>query len=121
MCSSDLQSFPARPIKYICPWPAGGSTDIVMRSLADSASKQLGQQVVVENRPGAGGMLGAVEMLNARPDGYTLCQIPQGAFRIPHMQKVAFDTLRQRGHFFASADDVMQCAHDLNNLEYWVS
>ena len=88
------QAYPARPIKYICPWPAGGSTDVVMRSLADSASKHLGQQVVVENRPGAGGMLGAVEMLNARPDGYTLCQIPQGAFRIPHMQKVAFDTLR---------------------------
>ena len=88
------QSYPARPIKYICPWPAGGSTDVVMRSLAESASKALGQQVVVENKPGAGGMLGAVEMLNARPDGYTLCQIPQGAFRIPHMQKVSYDTLR---------------------------
>jgi tripartite-type tricarboxylate transporter receptor subunit TctC len=88
------QSFPARPIKYICPWPAGGSTDIVMRSLAESASKVLGQNVIVENKPGAGGMLGAVEMLNAKPDGYTLCQIPQGAFRIPHMQKTAFDTLK---------------------------
>ena len=88
------QFYPARPIKYICPWPAGGSTDVVMRSLAESASKALGQQVVVENKPGAGGMLGAVEMLNARPDGYTLCQIPQGAFRIPHMQKVSYDTLR---------------------------
>lgn len=88
------QSYPNRPIKYICPWPAGGSTDVVMRSLADSAGKALGQTVVVENKPGAGGMLGAIEMLNARPDGYTLCQIPQGAFRIPHMQKVAFDTLR---------------------------
>ena len=88
------QSFPARAIKYICPWPAGGSTDVVMRSIAEGASKALGQQVVVENKPGAGGMLGAVEMLNARPDGYTLCQIPQGAFRIPHMQKVPYDTLR---------------------------
>ena len=88
------QSFPARPIKYICPWPAGGSTDIVMRSLAESASKVLGQNVIVENKPGAGGMLGAVEMLSAKPDGYTLCQIPQGAFRIPHMQKTAYDTLK---------------------------
>jgi tripartite-type tricarboxylate transporter receptor subunit TctC len=88
------QSFPARPIKYICPWPAGGSTDIVMRSLAESASKFLGQNVIVENKPGAGGMLGAVEMLSAKPDGYTLCQIPQGAFRIPHMQKTAYDTLK---------------------------
>jgi len=49
---------------------------------------------VIENKPGAGGMLGAVDMLTARPDGYTLCQIPQGAFRIPHMQKTAFDTLK---------------------------
>ena len=88
------QSYPSRPIKYICPWPAGGSTDVVMRSLAESAGKALGQTVVVENKPGAGGMLGAIDMLNARPDGYTLCQIPHGAFRIPHMQKVAFDTLR---------------------------
>jgi tripartite-type tricarboxylate transporter receptor subunit TctC len=91
---SRAQTFPARPIKYICPWPAGGSTDIVMRSLAESASKFLGQNVIVENKPGAGGMLGAVEMLNAKPDGYTLCQIPQGAFRIPHMQKTAYDTLK---------------------------
>ena len=88
------QSYPSRPIKYICPWPAGGSTDVVMRSLAESAGKALGQTVVVENKPGAGGMLGAIDMLNARSDGYTLCQIPHGAFRIPHMQKVAFDTLR---------------------------
>jgi tripartite-type tricarboxylate transporter receptor subunit TctC len=88
------QSYPTRPIKYICPWPAGGSTDIVMRSLAESAGKLLGQQVVVENKPGAGGMLGAVDMLNARADGYSLCQIPHGAFRIPHMQKVPFDTLK---------------------------
>ena len=88
------QAFPVRPIKLICPWPAGGSTDAVMRSIAESASKALGQQVVIENKPGAGGMLGPLELVTARPDGYTLSQIPHGAFRIPHMQKVQFDTLR---------------------------
>jgi tripartite-type tricarboxylate transporter receptor subunit TctC len=87
------QSFPGRPIKYICPWPAGGSTDAVMRAIAESAGRTLGQPVVIENKPGAGGLLGAGELVNARPDGYTLAQIPQGAFRIPHMQKVAFNTL----------------------------
>lgn len=87
------QPYPTRPIKYICPWPAGGSTDAVMRAIADSAGRALGQQIVVENKPGAGGMLGAVELVNARPDGYTLAQIPHGAFRIPHMQKVSFNTL----------------------------
>lgn len=84
--------FPSRPIKLICPWPAGGSTDGVLRALAESAGKSLGQQVIIENKGGAGGMLGAVELINARPDGYTLSQLPHGVFRIPHMQKVAFDT-----------------------------
>jgi tripartite-type tricarboxylate transporter receptor subunit TctC len=88
------QAFPARPIKYICPWPAGGSTDVVMRAIAESAGKALGQTIVVENKPGAGGMLGPQELVNAKPDGYTLAQIPQGVFRIPHMQKVPFDTLK---------------------------
>ena len=87
------QAFPARPIKYICPWPAGGSTDIVMRALAESAGKVLGQTVLIENRPGAAGTLGAVELVNARPDGYTLAQLPITVFRVPHMQKVQFDTL----------------------------
>lgn len=88
------QAFPAQPIKYICPWPAGGSTDAVMRAIAESAGKALGQKVLVENKPGAGGMLGANELVNARPDGYTLAQLPHGVFRIPHMQKVQFDTLK---------------------------
>ena len=87
------QAFPSRPIRYICPWPAGGSTDAVMRALAESASRALGQQVVVENKPGAGGTLGANELVSARPDGYTLAQLPQGVFRLPHMQKMAFNTL----------------------------
>ena len=88
------QAFPVRPIKYICPWPAGGSTDAVMRALAESAGKALGQSIIIENKPGAGGMLGANELVNAKPDGYTLAQLPHGVFRIPHMQKVQFDTLK---------------------------
>ncbi len=87
------QAFPSRPIRVICPWPAGGSTDAVIRAFAESAQKTLGQQILVDNKPGAGGMLGAGELVNARPDGYTLSQLPHGVFRIPHMQKTAFDTL----------------------------
>ena len=87
-------AFPNKPLRYICPWPAGGSTDAVMRALAESAAKTLGQQIIVENKPGASGMLGANELVNARPDGYTLSQLPHGVFRIPHMQKVQFDTLK---------------------------
>ena len=88
------QTFPARTIRYICPWPAGGSTDVVMRAIAESAGKALGGTVIIDNKPGAGGMLGANELVNAKPDGYTLAQLPQGVFRIPHMQKVQFDTLK---------------------------
>jgi tripartite-type tricarboxylate transporter receptor subunit TctC len=88
------QAFPSRPIKLICPWPAGGPTDAVMRAIAESAGKALGGTVIVENKGGAGGTLGAIELVNAKPDGYTLSQMPLGIFRIPHMQKVQFDPLK---------------------------
>jgi tripartite-type tricarboxylate transporter receptor subunit TctC len=86
--------YPNRPIRYICPWGAGGSTDIVMRAIAQSASNALGQPVIIDNKGGASGTLGANELVNAKPDGYTLSQLPQGVFRIPHMQKTQFDTLK---------------------------
>lgn len=88
------QAWPTKPVRYICPWTAGGTTDIVMRAFAQSASQALGQNVLVENKPGAGGTLGAVELVNAKPDGYTLSQLPHSVFRIPHMQKVQFDVLK---------------------------
>ena len=91
---SQAQAFPVRPIKLICPWPAGGSSDQVMRALAESASKVLGQQVVIENKPGASGMLGPNELVKAAPDGYTLSQLTIGVARLPHMQKMQFDPLR---------------------------
>lgn len=83
------QPYPSKPITLIVPWPAGGSTDRHLRTLADIASKHLGQTIVVENKPGAGGTLGPSTMaLNAKPDGYTIAQYPMGMVRIPHMQKV---------------------------------
>jgi len=88
------QSFPSRPIRCICPWPPGGATDLVMRSFAESAGKTLKQNVLIDNRPGAGGTLGAIELTSAKPDGYTLSQLPYSVFRIPHMQKVQFDILK---------------------------
>ena len=91
---SHAQAYPAKPIRYICPWPAGGSTDAVIRAFAESAAKTLGQQIIVDNKPGAGGTFGANELVNAAPDGYVLSQLPHGVFRIPHMQKAQFDTLK---------------------------
>ena len=77
------------------PWPAGGSTDTHLRKLSEIASRHLGQPIVIENKPGAGGMLGAVGVAkSAAPDGYTLVQLTVNAFRQPHMQKVDWDPLR---------------------------
>jgi tripartite-type tricarboxylate transporter receptor subunit TctC len=89
------QSFPSRPITLYCAFPAGGPTDQVFRAFGEAASRTLGQPVVVENKPGAGGTLAALAMRNARPDGYTLSQMPMGMFRIPHMQKTqTFDPIK---------------------------
>jgi tripartite-type tricarboxylate transporter receptor subunit TctC len=77
------------------PWPAGGSTDTHLRKLSEIASRHLGQPIVIENKPGAGGMLGPSGMArSAAPDGYTLSQLTVVAFRQPHMQKVDWDPLR---------------------------
>ncbi len=88
------QAYPSRPITLIVPWPAGGSTDRHLRALAEIAKEYLGQAIVVENRPGAGGTLGPSNMARtARPDGYTIAQFPLGLLRMPHMQKSNWDPL----------------------------
>jgi tripartite-type tricarboxylate transporter receptor subunit TctC len=80
--------FPDRPIRVLVPWTPGGATDIQMRSVCDQASRRLGQPVIVENKPGASGTLGALYMAReGRPDGYTLGQMPNGVFRMPAMQE----------------------------------
>lgn len=85
------QAFPDRPVTLVVPWPAGGPTDRQIRSLAEIAGAQLGQAVVVENRPGAGGTLGlSIMAANARPDGYTIGLYSGGMLRIPHLQKTAW-------------------------------
>jgi tripartite-type tricarboxylate transporter receptor subunit TctC len=66
------QNFPSKPIRLLVPFPAGGATDILSRALAQKLSEKLGQAVVVENRPGAGGTIGAEAGAKAVPDGYTL-------------------------------------------------
>ena len=92
---AQAQGYPTRPITLIVPWPAGGSTDTHLRKLGELASKHLGQPIIIENKPGFGGMLGPSAMAkSAAPDGYTLSQLTVGAFRTPHMQKVDWDPLR---------------------------
>lgn len=86
--------YPQRPITLLVPWPAGGSTDASLRVLAEQAGKRLGQPLIVENRPGAGGTLAMPLLQMAKPDGYTLAQLPQPVFRIAHTQKVLWNPIR---------------------------
>ncbi|MBV9261111.1 MAG: tripartite tricarboxylate transporter substrate binding protein [Pseudolabrys sp.] len=86
------QDFPSRPVTLVVPWPAGGTTDISMRALATATEKYLKQPIVIENRPGAGGVLGAQTVAEkAAPDGYTISQIAITVFRWPFMRKTTLD------------------------------
>ena len=89
---AQAQQFPNRPVTLIIPWPAGGGTDIGMRALAAATEKHLGQSIVIENKPGASGTIGPANMAaNAKPDGYTIAQLPITVFRMPFIQKTSFD------------------------------
>ncbi len=90
--------FPSKPITLICPWPPGGSSDAVVRAFGESASRVLGVPVITENRAGVGGTLGATAMVTTKPDGYTVTQLPLGIYRLPHMQKMAFDPVADLTH-----------------------
>jgi tripartite-type tricarboxylate transporter receptor subunit TctC len=90
------QSFPARPVRMIVAFPAGGGSDIVGRALAQQLSDILGQQVYVENRGGAGGIIGTELGARAAPDGYTLTVGSSGGFAItPHLNpRLPYDPVR---------------------------
>jgi tripartite-type tricarboxylate transporter receptor subunit TctC len=86
------QDYPTKPINLIVPWPAGGSTDIAMRAIAEVAAKHLGQPITIDNKAGGGGTVGPATMAaTARPDGYTIAQLPITVFRMPLMQQTPWD------------------------------
>ena len=88
------QAYPGKPVTLVVPWPAGGSTDVVMRTIAEAASKHLGQSIIIDNKPGASGTLGpAIMAANAKPDGYTIAQMPITVMRLPLMQKTTWDAV----------------------------
>jgi tripartite-type tricarboxylate transporter receptor subunit TctC len=85
-------SFPARPVTLIVPYPAGTATDITLRSLASATQKHLGRSIVIENRPGGGGITAPAQMAaSAMPDGYAISQIPLPVFRAPFLTKTTYD------------------------------
>jgi tripartite-type tricarboxylate transporter receptor subunit TctC len=76
---ASAQSYPVKPIRFIVSFPPGGSSDLIARAIAPHLSSRLGQPVVVENRPGAGGMIGVDAVAKAAPDGYTVGLAAAGA------------------------------------------
>src|SRR4051794_35341782 len=85
------EDYPSRPITFICPWPAGGTADASMRAICQVASGVLKQPVTVDNRAGAAGMIGAQAIANARPDGYTIGQIPISVTRFSQLGTLKAD------------------------------
>jgi len=75
-CAAHAQDWPSRPVRIIVPFPAGGSADLMPRAVAEKLSEKWGQPVIVENRPGAAGNIGADAVFRADPDGYTLLSSP---------------------------------------------
>lgn len=90
------QSYPAKPVRIVVPFPPGQSADTMMRILAEQLGPVMGQQFVVENRPGAGGVIGTEYVAKQPPDGYTLLMAASGTFAIsPSLQaKLPYDPLK---------------------------
>nr|WP_248291622.1 tripartite tricarboxylate transporter substrate binding protein [Neoroseomonas marina] len=89
------EPFPSRPIRYVCPFPPGATNDNVSRTMARALQARLGVPVVVENRAGAGGAVGARFVADSRPDGTTLLNASAGNLTIaPHLNNVGYDPLR---------------------------
>jgi len=89
------QNYPNRPVRLIVPYSAGGATDIVARIMAQKLPEFLGQQVVIDNRPGAGGLIGTDTVAKSSPDGYTLLTTSTPHVILPHLhKKIPFDALK---------------------------
>src|SRR6202023_2723361 len=93
--ASAQSSFPAKPVHIFVPHAAGGGVDILARTLGDVVSRQWGQTVVVENRPGAGGVVASQALATSPPDGYTLIVVASGHATNPFLYpKIPYDTFK---------------------------
>jgi tripartite-type tricarboxylate transporter receptor subunit TctC len=93
--TASAQSFPSKAVHLFVPYPAGGAVDVVTRTLGDVLSKQWGQTVIVENRPGAGGVIASQALASAPPDGYTLIVVASGHATNPFLYaKLPYDTFK---------------------------
>ncbi|MBR1239224.1 tripartite tricarboxylate transporter substrate binding protein [Bradyrhizobium sp. AUGA SZCCT0274] len=93
--AASAQSFPSKPVRILVPYPAGGGVDVLTRTLGEVVSKQWGQSVVVENRPGAGGVIASQAVVSSPADGYTLIMVASGHATNPLLYpKIPYDTFK---------------------------
>jgi len=93
--AAQAADYPTRPVRWIVPYPAGGSTDILARIIGQYLSEHLGQQFVIENRPGGGNNIGTEAVVNAQPDGYTLLLVnPAHGINATLYPKLSFNFIR---------------------------
>lgn len=94
--AAQAQSWPERPVRLVVPFPAGGATDLVARVIAQRVSRDIGRQVIVDNKAGAGGTIGSVEVAKAAADGYTLLLTTSSTHAIsPHlMPRLPYDAVK---------------------------
>jgi tripartite-type tricarboxylate transporter receptor subunit TctC len=85
------QSYPTKPIRMVVPYSAGGGADNAARVVAQELSKSLGQQIIIDNRPGAGGVIGEEQVAKTAPDGYTVLFDASGFAINPALRKLPFD------------------------------
>ena len=96
---AQAQSFPAKPVRFIIPFPPGGPTDIMGRMAADTLSRAWGVQVVADNRPGAGGNIGTEQCAKSPADGYAICMMTVAQSISPSVySKLGFDPLKDFSH-----------------------
>ena len=94
--AAQAQTFPDKPMKIIVGAPAGGSADVIARTLGEGVSQLLGQPVIVDNKPGAAGLIGTQELLKAPRDGHTVMIAVNGLVsEIPHVMKLPFDPMKE--------------------------
>jgi len=95
VADAQAQAYPNKPVRWVVPYPPGGTTDILARIMAQRISEKIGQQVIVENKPGAGNNIGVESVVRAAPDGYTVLLVnPANAINATLYNNLPFDFLR---------------------------